>query len=107
MYNVEVYKQSDTFTTEFEVRKDLGLMDRADAVDRLDFHYHEVLDDQVHSISEIELHSPIDDGKAKVERQIEIQPAAVRIQNARCRCFRVIPAEFGMHPSLRQLSLHD
>ena len=49
MYNVEVYKQSDTFTTEFEVRKDLGLMDRADALDRLDFHYHEVLDDQVHS----------------------------------------------------------
>jgi len=46
MYNVEVYKQSDTFTTEFEVRKDLGLMDRGDAVDRLDFHYHEVLDGQ-------------------------------------------------------------
>jgi hypothetical protein len=107
MYNVEVYKQSDTFTTEFEVRKDLGLMDRGDAVDRLDFHHHEVLDDQVHSISEIELHFPIDDGKAKVERQIEIQPAAVRIANTRWRCFRVNPAEFGMHPSLRQLSLHD
>ena len=106
MYNVEVYKQSDTFTTEFEVRKDLGLMDRGDAVDRLDFHHHEVLDDQVHSISEIELHSPIDDGKAKVERQIEILPA-VRIANTRCRCFRVNPAEFGMHPSLRQLSLQD
>ena len=58
MYNVEVYKQSDTFTTEFEVRKDLGLMDRGDAVDRLDSHHHEVLDDQVPSISEIELHSP-------------------------------------------------
>jgi len=98
MYNVEVYKQSDTFTTEFEVRKDLGLMDRGDAVDRLDFHHHEVLDDQAPSISEIELHSPIDDGKAKVERQIEILPAAVRIANTRCRCFRVNPAEFGMHP---------
>jgi hypothetical protein len=66
MYHVGVYKQSDTFTTEFEVRKDLGLMDRGDAVDRLDFHHHEVLDDQVHSITEIELDSPIDDGKAKL-----------------------------------------
>ena len=41
-------------------------MDRGDAVDRLDFHHHEVLDDQVHSITEIELDSPIDDGKAKL-----------------------------------------
>jgi hypothetical protein len=38
--NIEVYKQSERFATEFEVRKDLSLMDRSDGLDRLNLYYH-------------------------------------------------------------------
>ena len=34
VHNVEVYKQPDGFTTEFQVRKDLGLMDWGDCPQR-------------------------------------------------------------------------
>ena len=35
MDNIEVYKQSDGFTTELEVRKNLGVMDGRDGFDRM------------------------------------------------------------------------
>ena len=66
MYDIEVYKQPDGFTTEFKVRKDLGLMDRGYRVDRFDLDNHKVLYDQVHSIPEIELDSAIDDRKSNL-----------------------------------------
>src|SRR5258708_30783572 len=56
MYNVEVYKQSNGFTTESKVRKDLGLMDWRDALNGLDLH-HQVLSEKVHPISELESYS--------------------------------------------------
>jgi hypothetical protein len=50
MHNTEVYKQAEGFTTEFEVRKELGVMDRADCVDGLDFYHHKVFHNQVHPV---------------------------------------------------------
>ncbi len=50
MNNVKVYKQSEGFATEFEVGEDLSLMHRADGIDRLEFHNHQVFDKQVDPI---------------------------------------------------------
>ena len=71
MHNIEVYKQAEGFTTEFKVRKDLGLMDRGDCVDGLDLHDHKVFDNQVHPIAEVELYSAIDDRKTNLSRRVE------------------------------------
>ena len=53
MDNIEVYKQSERFATQFEVRKYLGLMDRRDCIDRLDFYHQKTLDKQVDTITEL------------------------------------------------------
>jgi hypothetical protein len=64
MHDIKVYKQSDGFTTEFEVRKDLGRMDWRDALDGLDIHYYKVLNEKVDTVSELEFYSPVYDGKS-------------------------------------------
>ncbi len=51
MYNIEVYKQPNRFTTEFKVRKDLGLMDRGDRVDGFDLDNDKIFHYQIHPIS--------------------------------------------------------
>src|SRR6266849_10569379 len=45
--NIEVYKQSQRFATELQVRKDLGLMDGRDGVDGFDFHNDQVINEKV------------------------------------------------------------
>jgi hypothetical protein len=63
MNNIEVYKQSKRFATEFEVRKELGLMHGRDGVHRLQFNDYQVFYQQVHSPSKVQLHPAIHDGK--------------------------------------------
>ena len=71
MYNIKVYKQPNGFTTEFKVRKDLGLMDRGKRVHGLDLDNDKVLNYQVHPIPQIELDPTIDDRKTNLRRRLE------------------------------------
>src|SRR5215469_7338628 len=57
MHNIEVYKQSQRFATQLQVRKDLGLMDRGERVYGFQFNNDEILDEQIDPISEIQLHA--------------------------------------------------
>jgi hypothetical protein len=61
---MEVYKQSKGFATQFEVRKELGLMDWRDGLDRLDFCYHQIFDHEVHAEAQIQLNATIHRWKA-------------------------------------------
>jgi len=54
MDNIEVYKQSQRFATQLQVRKDLSLMDRGDRVHGLEFNNDEVLDEQIDPVSEVQ-----------------------------------------------------
>jgi len=64
MYYIEVYKEAKRFATEFQVRKELGLMDRAKRVHRFDFDYYEVGNNEVHSITKLKFPASIHYGKA-------------------------------------------
>ncbi len=59
MHNIKVYKQSERFATELQVRKDLSLMDRRDGIYRFDLYHDEVFYDQIHPIAKIQLHLAI------------------------------------------------
>ncbi|HEY1660553.1 MAG TPA: hypothetical protein VGG14_19535 [Candidatus Sulfotelmatobacter sp.] len=73
MGHIEVYKQPKGFATEFEVRKELGLMDRGKGLYGLDFHDYQVLDQQVDSISQFQFYSAIDDWQADLGKGAEIR----------------------------------
>jgi hypothetical protein len=57
MHNIEVYKQSQRFATQSQVRKDLSLMDRGDCVHGFELHDDEVLDEQVDAVSQVQLYA--------------------------------------------------
>jgi hypothetical protein len=61
MNDIEVYKQSGRFATELEVGNDLGVVDRTDGVDRLDFNDNHVFDEEVESAAGVELNAAIFD----------------------------------------------
>jgi len=61
MNDIEVYKQSERFATELEVGNDLGVVDRTDGVDRLDFNDNHVFDEEVESAAGVELNAAIFD----------------------------------------------
>jgi len=71
MDNIEVYKQAKGFATELQVRKYLGLMDKRDGIHGLEFYDYEIFNHKIHSVSEFELHSTIDDGKTNLGRRPE------------------------------------
>jgi len=52
--NIEVYKQAQGFTTEFQVRKELGLMNGRDSFDRLDLDCHQVFSHQIHAVTKFD-----------------------------------------------------
>jgi hypothetical protein len=54
MNNIEVYKHSQRFTTQLQVRKDLSLMDRGDRVYGLEVNDKEILDKQIDPVSEVQ-----------------------------------------------------
>jgi hypothetical protein len=59
--NIEVYKQSYGFATELQVRKDLGLMDRGNFVNGLQFNHYNVFNQKVNAIAYIKLYTIIND----------------------------------------------
>lgn len=63
MDNVEVYKQSDVFTTELEVRKYLRAVDGGKGIHRLKFDYDVIFDQQINSIASLELNAVVNDWK--------------------------------------------
>jgi hypothetical protein len=63
MDNIEVYKQSNGFTTELEVRKNLRVMYWRDCLNGLDLHNQQVFRQQVDAVTEFQLNSAINDGK--------------------------------------------
>jgi len=57
MNNIEVYKETDGFATELQVRKDLGLVDCGDRINGLQFYYHQVFNEKVYAISDLQFYS--------------------------------------------------
>ncbi len=55
MDKVEVYKQSNGFTTELKVRKHLGLVNWGNPIHRLQFNDHQVFGQKVNSVAAFEL----------------------------------------------------
>jgi hypothetical protein len=70
MHHVEVYKQSDRFTTKLQVRKYLSKMYWGDAVN-LDLDNDKIFHNQIHSIAEFELHSSIYDRQPNLSSRPE------------------------------------
>ena len=66
MRNIEVYKQTERFATELKVRKNLRLMYRRDGIDRLQFNNHEILDEKIDAIAEVQLHVVMKDRQASL-----------------------------------------
>lgn len=63
MDNVEVYKQSDGFTTELEIRKHLRAVNGGNRIDRLQFDYNQVFDEQIVPGTRFEFDAIVNDGK--------------------------------------------
>jgi hypothetical protein len=63
MNHVEVYKQSNRFATELEVRKYLRLVDRSEGIHRLKFDYDQIFDQQINSIASLEFNAVVNDWK--------------------------------------------
>ena len=66
--DIEIDEQSERSAAEFEVGDDLSLMNGRDAVHGLDLYDNNILDQQVHSISNFEFYAAIDDGKPDLTR---------------------------------------
>jgi hypothetical protein len=64
MGHIEVYKQTQRFTTEFEVRKELSLMYGGDGLDRLDFDNNQPFHQKINAVAEFQFYFAIDDRKA-------------------------------------------
>lgn len=82
---MEVYKQSERFATQLQVRKELGLMDRAKSVHGFDFDYDKIGDNEVHAIAKVKLLASIHYWKAhlclRTEScivQFELEACAIR-----------------------------
>jgi hypothetical protein len=62
--NIEVYKQSQGFATQFDVQKNMGVMYWCDGVHRLQCNDDQVFNEQVDAITEFELDSAVEDWRA-------------------------------------------
>ena len=60
-YNIEIYEEAQTFSTEFEVRKQLRLMNSCQPIYRLDFDNHQLLHKEIKTIANIECYLSIDE----------------------------------------------
>ena len=87
MDNIEVYKQCNGFATQLKVRKDLGLMDRGDCFNGFNLHYDEVLNQQVHTIAQIELVPAIDNWQSHLSVRPETRVSQFELQTGNVGTF--------------------
>jgi len=97
MHNIEVYRQAEGFATEFEVRKELGVMGRENASTDL-ISTTTRFPQPGPSDSQVEFYYAIDNRKTNLSRRVES-----RGNNSYCRQAVYVlsnrRAELGMNPS--------
>src|ERR1700687_3997431 len=95
--NVEVDQQSERSATEFQIRDDLSLMNRRDCVYRLDLHDDEILNHQIHSIPNFQLHTSIDHGKADLTFSLHARLVEFVVQAGLIGAFEQSSAQLRMN----------
>jgi hypothetical protein len=61
--DIEIDQQTNAAATQFQVSEQLGLMERKELGDTLQFHYYEVFNEQVNSIAVVDFQITVDDGQ--------------------------------------------
>jgi hypothetical protein len=94
--NLEVYKQSDGFTTQFEVGNDLNMMHGRYGFDRFDLDNHKVFRQQIHAITEFEFDSAVDNRKTNLCCGIDVRPGELILQASRVIALQKARTELGV-----------
>ena len=94
--HVEVDEETERSAAEFEVGDDLRLMDRANCVHRLDFYDDEVLNEEVHTISDFELYAVINDEKPNLTYGPDARFPELVMQAGLVGAFQQAGAQLGM-----------
>jgi hypothetical protein len=94
---VEVYKQADGFATQLQVREELSLMDRRDAIYRLESNDHQILHEQINAIAELELHTVVDHREADLRVGAVAGLAEFVLESGSVGALQQARAKFGVN----------
>jgi CheY-like chemotaxis protein len=96
MHDVEADQQANRFPAELEVGNHLRVMHGTDTLNRLNLDNHEVFDEQIHPITEIQFRAVIHDRKPDLRLGANSCLAKFVLQARLLRALQQARAEFGM-----------